>query len=105
MIEKLLRDIEEAEHKELDRALRDHGEFSGRLEGWAKLLEEIEEAADELIAAFEGVMELKESVLHGSMSDSNERELLSKIHRRSQCGAAELIQVAAMATKFRRLYR
>lgn len=105
MIEKLLKDIEESERKELHRALKDHGEFSGKLEGWAKLLEEIEEAADELIGAFEGVMELKESVLHGSMTDSEERELLIRIHRRARCGAAELIQVATMATKFRRLYQ
>lgn len=103
MIKKLLEELQEVEEKELARALEQHGEFNSRLEGWAKILEESEEADDEVGYVGKAVEVLKGSVLHGELTETEERDMLEFLRMHALCGAAELIQTAAMATKYRRL--
>lgn len=103
MLYRILKDLEEAEKKELARALDTFGEFSGRLEGWAKILEETEEADTELDHIKWDVTTLKQIVLHDANHEETESGAIANIRRHALLGAAELIQVAVVAEKYGRL--
>lgn len=89
-------DIELLVNKELQAAYALHGPFSSPHEGWAVLLEEIEEMAEE-------VKEVRDA--HGLIwqlvrKDRSAYGCAKLIKEAAVQAAAEAVQVAAMAEKF-----
>ena len=83
--------------EELQAAMDEHGDFHSFHEGYAVLLEEVEELKE----ACEGI-EFLLSMVWENVRNDHEPEILAfahKLDRSAQHCAAEAIQVAAMACK------
>lgn len=93
---KLLKELEEITKAELDRCNEQHPLFASNHEGAAVLLEEIEEARDEMERIKSAYDLLWRSIKHDMMSI---REL-EPLRKHATLCAAECIQVAAMCEKF-----
>lgn len=85
--------------EELEQANALHAPFASAHEGYAVLIEEAEEAADELDSMKLGLEMLWNSIRHDKSCDV-QRGHARTIERVAVRLAAEAIQVAAMARKF-----
>lgn len=100
-MEKLLEDMRKAMHEELDRATAKHGEkHHSPAEAYAVMLEEVEEAQDQIDSLCCDVGNFWEEV----KNNWNTLECADSIREHALSAAADLIQVAAMAQKAIRGY-
>ncbi len=97
-MKELLKSIEPLIQEELDRANEKFPQFSSSHEGYAVLMEEVEEAEEDMkkVTAFLGM--LKELVKGNEYPWQHQRLVYIKANAHEL--AAEAIQVAAMAQKF-----
>ena len=93
---KLLKELEEITKAELDRCNEQYPLFASNHEGAAVLLEEIEEARDEMELIKSTYDLLWCSIKHDTMSI----RALEPLRKHATLCAAECIQVAAMCEKF-----
>ena len=98
MIE-LVNGIEPLIMAELERANRKFPLFASDHEGYAVLLEEMDETADEFKIMNWDIRQIWDLIKHNSKNGEN---LLRKLEEHATLCAAESIQVAAMVRKFRK---
>jgi nitrate/nitrite-specific signal transduction histidine kinase len=93
----LLRGVEILTAIELERANEEYGDkFNSMHEGYAVIMEEVQEAKEELDRA-----EQKLKLLWGAIRrDEYPAEAIQMLHHYAKLVACEAIQVAAMGTKF-----
>ena len=92
----LKEDLTQIIDEELARAISNRGNFTGKHGAYAVILEEVEEAKEELDIVEDALKCLWHCIRH-KIGTTGEIET---IVNRALNGAAELIQVAAMAKKF-----
>ena len=99
MIEKLKRGLRKLVQDELDMASKDHGaRFNSDHEAAAVLFEELEEAKD-CVVDIDGIILLLWQEYVRKDKKPDERALM-ELEKTAIAGAAELVQVAAMARKW-----
>ena len=92
--------VQDAVLAELANATKNYGrEYHSLHEGYAVLLEEVEEAADNLEYIKKNMGVLWQSI---KSNDLSETVLLTDIEGTAQMLALEAIQIAAVCTKFKR---
>lgn len=97
-MKKTILEIDETVKNEFRRAIKDHGtSFHSYHEGYAVLLEEFQEARDELRAVHACVGAVWKDV----KSDGLDASRIDDVKRHAVRAAAELVQVAAMAEKMK----
>lgn len=100
-MEELKNQIRKIVYEEYERALKAYGQNHSQHEGYAVLLEEIEEAEDEIVQ----IRSLQEEIWSGVKDNSS--CLCGRLATHIESGAinlaCEAVQVAAMARKFRAL--
>ena len=92
-------DIKTAVFNEFNRIDTEELAFHSDHEGWAVLLEEVEEAKEELVGIEDATEALKHHVFADDFAEVKV-EILRDIRDCAICCAAEAVQVAAVATKF-----
>ena len=98
MIQKLLNELKPIAEKEYSRAVIDWGYPHSKHEGYAVMLEEIEEAEKEIASIVNYAGDIWYYV---KTNHSDVAEYLKVIERNSLCLAAEALQIYATARKFR----
>ena len=98
MMTKLLSEVSDLASRELERANRDNPPFHSRHEGYAVILEEVEETKEEI----EDLTRLAHVLWCRIRTDGEMGELPDRIYQCAVKAAAEAVQVAAVARKFRR---
>ena len=102
MIEPILKELEEVVNAEFHRIIEEHGYLHSRHEGIGVGLEEEEELFNEIYWVKEYSKDLKRSVFEDEPSGVLMYDL-TRIERHAKYAAAEAVQVAAVAMKFRLL--
>lgn len=102
MIEPILKEIEEAVNNEFNRIIEQYGYLHSRHEGLGVEYEEVEELFNEVYCIKEHFYGLKQSVFEDEPADALLYDL-TRIERYAMHTAAEAIQVAAVARKFKLL--
>jgi hypothetical protein len=87
--------------EELEKGTKKYGEFSSRHEAIAVINEEVEEFHNELFDIEKGL----EDYWNNIKKNTYDKELLLHLEAASYCAIEELIQVAAMISKAKRLER
>ena len=95
MMTKLLTEVSDLASRELERANRDNPPFHSRHEGYAVILEEVNEMWEETQCIWRLIGELWESIRADKAASTEE---LKQAAIRAAC---EAVQVAAMAEKFK----
>lgn len=98
-MKELIAQITKLASEELERANNKFPPFNSTHEGYAVLLEEIEEVESEIILIQTDMAQLWESV----KNNKNPEMAIEKISRHSANLAAESVQVTAMCNKFTKL--
>ena len=91
--------VQNAVLAELANAVKNYGEvYNSQHEGYAVLLEEVEEAADDLTYIKNNLAVLWQSIKTNDLKDTT---LLTDIEGTAQMLALEAVQIAAVCTKFK----
>lgn len=92
--------VEEIINKELEFAINKFGEFASAHEGYAVILEEVQECQEEMKKVERGLQLIWDHIKYNKVQSGENRILLEQLKVDSFNLVKEAIQIAAMVKKF-----